>query len=152
MITPIDIFCLAITVVLIVVESQRGVWVALVDLSGGVGIVYLAGYATLPLAPWISPASSAYFLVLVLGIVLVGAVSAYVSTRTKEHVRNWECAAGAFVGLGSAIALSYGVFRFITMKYGAGASFVADSLLAYGFAADGVLHEWSDFMHLLMGR
>lgn len=152
MITPIDIFCLAIAVVLIAVEAQRGIWVALLDCAGAVGAVYLAGYAYRPVVRWASTPSSAYFVVLVVAVIAVAGLSVYVSLRTKEHVRNWECAGGALVGVCTAATLSYGVFRFITMKYGAGASFVADSLLAYVFADDGVLHEWSRFMRLLMGR
>ena len=68
------------------------------------------------------------------------------------QVRSWECAGGALVGLFTSLTICYGIFRLITMKYGAGAPFVSDSLLAYMLAEDGVLHEWSAFMRMLMGR
>ncbi len=152
MITPIDIFCLAIAVALIVIEAQRGVWLALLDFGGALGAILLAGYTYRSLGPWIPTASSAYFVVLVVALVAVIGLSAFVSSRSNEQVRTWECFGGAFLGLGAAVTLSYGVFRFITMKYGAGAPFVSDSLLAYMLAKDGVVHEWTTFMRLLTGR
>ncbi len=152
MVTAIDIFCLVIAMVLIYVEAQRGIWVAALDFAGALGAIFLAGYAYRPLGEWIPAPSSAYFVVLVVALVVVAGISIYVSMRTKEQVRSWECAGGALMGLFTSLTICYGIFRFITMKYGAGAPFVSDSLLAYMLAEKGVLHEWSGFMRLLMGR
>ena len=152
MISAIDVLCIVIAIVLIAIESQRGVVLSLLDLAGAVAAVSVAGLNYRWLEQYTGSYSSSYLLSFVLIVLLVAGIAVYVSMRSKEYVRGWESAVGAFIGLCSGVVLSYGIYNYLVMRYGAGAGILKNSLLAYQFDEQGLVYEIGGFVRTLMGR
>ncbi len=152
MITPIDVLCMVIAVALIVLEGHRGVTLAVVDLVGVGATVVIAGKVYVRLMEYIPTASNAYLVAAVTPLLLVAGISVFLTRRTKQNVTGIEAAFGALAGLGMGILLAYVIYHYLVMKYGGSAVFLRNSLLAYQFAEDGVVHEMTSFMRTLMGR
>ena len=152
MISALDVLCIVIAVVLIALESQRGILLAIVDLAGASVAVVVAGMLYRSLYGYAGSYSLGYLVVFAgIGVLAVG-LAVYLSFRTKEYVRGWESAVGAFIGLASGVVVSYGIYTYTVMRYGAGSALLKNSLLAYQFDEHGVVYEMTQFVRTLMGR
>lgn len=152
MISAVDVLCVTITIALIAVEGQRGLALSLVDLVGALLALAVAGLTYDWAAAYIGSYSTAYLVCWGVPTAAVVAFAVYVSVRTKEYVRGWESAAGAFVGLCTGVVVAYGIYNFLLMRYGIASPLLKNSLLAYQFDEHGVVYEMTRFVRTLMGR
>ncbi|MCD6360615.1 MAG: hypothetical protein J7M38_07065 [Armatimonadetes bacterium] len=152
MISAIDVLSIAIAVTLIAIEGQRGLMLAVVDLAGAIGAIALAGLGYVWLSQYVGSYSTAYLLWMILGLLLTATIGVYLTLATKEHVRGWEAALGAVVGFIISMVVSYGLYNYLEIKYGSGAAFLRNSLLAYQFSDHGLIYEFARFARTLSGR
>jgi len=152
MITPIDVLCLAMFAGLMALEGNRGIIPALVDLLCVFGIAFAGGYGYAPLTAYIEQPSHAY-LVIVAGLLLLTAIlSIYISRRLKVHVTVLEATIGAVLGLFTAAIITYMLFEWLTIRYGAGATIVSNSLMAWQLHDFAGYHAIAKFFRTLAGR
>lgn len=151
MISPADIFCLAIATGLMFLEAHRGVIPSLIDFLG-----ILTG---LVLTRWLYPtltehmlASTAYMLLILAVIVLTAAFSFYISRRFRINVTEVEAAIGASLGLGTALLLSYALFEWLAVRYGPGTPMVTDSILNWAMTEFTAVREIAEFFGHFVGK
>ncbi len=152
MVTPIDVLCLAMFAGLMALEGNRGIIPALVDLLCVFGIVFAAAYGYTPLTAYIEQPSQAY-LVIAAGLLLLTAIlSICISRRLKVQVTPLEAAIGAVLGMFTATVITYMLFEWLTIRYGAGSTIVRNSLMAWQLHDFAGYHTIAKFFRTLAGR
>ncbi|MFW5867846.1 MAG: hypothetical protein ACOCX2_08525 [Armatimonadota bacterium] len=151
MISPADIFCLALIGGLMVLEGNRGVVPALVDFLCVLVTIILARSFYVPLSENMQP-SMAYTLILGISLALTVLLSVYVSKRLNVDVTPVEAAIGAGFGISTAVLLSIALFDWLSIRYGGGVSLLHDSLIYWAVTEFAGLREVIDFFGRLTGR
>ncbi len=151
MISPVDIFCLAIAAGLMTLEAHRGIIPALISFIGVLIGLILTRIFYIPLSEHMRP-SSAYMLLCGAVVILIAIISMIVSKRLKMKVTEVEAAIGASLGLGTALILSYALFEWLSIRYGGGSTFINDSLLYWSITESGGVREIVQFFRTLTGR
>ena len=152
MITPIDVFCLAMFAGLMALEGNRGIIPALVDFLCVLGIAFAGAYGHAPLTEHIEQPSDAYLL-LVGGLLLLTVVlSIFISRRLKVQVTAIEATFGAVIGMAAATVLTYMLFEWLSMRYGANSRIVSESLMAWQLHDFAGWHALVNFSRTLAGR
>ncbi|MGC9319444.1 MAG: hypothetical protein ACP5KN_15530 [Armatimonadota bacterium] len=152
MVSPVDVLCLVLFVGLMALEGSRGVIPALIDflciLLGLIGIQL----AYIPFSEQIGPPSFAYLILGIAVLLVTAGVALFMSARFKVDVTAAEAAVGAFLGLCTAAVISYGLFEYLAIRYGAHASIIKDSVLSWQLYEFNGYHAFVNFMRTLMGR
>jgi len=152
MITPIDVLCLAMFAGLMALEGSRGIIPALVDLVCVFGIAFAGAYGYAPLTAYIEQPSQAY-LAIVGGLLLLTAIlSIYISRRLKVQVTALEATIGAVLGMLAAALITYMLFEWLTIRYGAAAAIVSNSLMAWQLHDFAGYHALANFFRTLAGK
>ncbi len=152
MITPIDVLCLAIFAGLMALEGNRGVIVGLADLLCVFGIAFAGAYGYRPLTAYIGQPSQAY-LVIVGGLLLLTAIiSIFVSRRLRVQVTAAEATFGALLGMVAAAIITYMLFEWLSIRYGANSAIVSDSVVAWQLHDFAGYHSLANFFRTLAGR
>ena len=151
MISPIDIFCLAVIAGLMVLEGYRGIVPSLVDFVCVLVGVILARIFYVPLSEHMQP-SSAYLLIVGVLVILTALLSIFVTRRLKVQVTPVEAAIGGALGLGTALLLSHALFQWIIIRYGGGAGVVKGSLLYWAMSELSGIREVVGFLRKLTGK
>lgn len=150
MISPADIFCLAIVAGLMVLEAHRGITPALIGFLGILVGVIVTRLAYVPLSEYMQP-SGAYLLLMGVMIVLTAVMSTVVFRRLRVHVTEIEAAVGCILGLGTGLLLSYAFFEWLTVRYGGGHLFITNSFLYWSMMEFAGLREVAGFFRRLSG-
>jgi phosphate/sulfate permease len=150
-ISPVDILCLAIWAGLMFLESRRGIIPALADFLCLLVGVILIGYGYLPLSEHMRP-SGAYLLLMAVLLLLTAGVAIFISRKYHAEVSAVEAAVGAALGLGSSIVLTYALFEWLEIRYGAGTLLIKNSLLHWAMSEMSGLRVLSEFYGKLTGK
>jgi hypothetical protein len=131
-------------------EGNRGIVLAAIDflclLLGMIGTQ--AGYV--PLADHMKPSMA--YLTIAVGVLLITAfLSIFVSRRLEIRVTALEAAIGALFGMLSALVLTYGLFHWLEIRYGAAAPIIRDSIVGWVVLDFAGIEALADFLHTLMG-
>ncbi|MFW6156899.1 MAG: hypothetical protein ACOC7J_06245 [Armatimonadota bacterium] len=154
MISPADIFCLAIIAGLMVLEGHRGIVPALVDFVCVLVGLILTRLAYVPLseyADYMQP-SLAYMVLFGLTIVLTATLSIFISSRLHVNVTPTEAAVGAALGLGAAVVVSSAFLDWLIIRYGSGHPLARHSVLLWAMTESAGVREVADFFRRLTGK
>lgn len=152
MITPIDVLCLAMFAGLMALEGNRGIIPALADLLCVVGIAFAGRYGYIPLTDYIEQPSQSYLTIVVGLLALTAILSIFISRRLKVNVTALEATIGAVLGMLTASVITYMLFEWLTLRYGAGAVIVTNSLMAWQLHDLAGYHALANFFRTLAGR
>jgi len=150
--TPIDVLCLAIFVGMVALEGYRGIIPALVDFLCLLGVAFAVRSLYVPLSPHVGQPSTAFLLLACVFLGLTAVLSIFVSRRLEVHITALEATVGAVLGLFSAAVLSFTMFEWLGIRYGANASILKDSVLAWQLHEFAGLHAFMDFLRTLQGK
>jgi hypothetical protein len=150
-ISPADIFCLAIIAGLMLLEAHRGIIPALIDFLGVLLGLVLTRWFYVSLSDQMRPSGS-YMLLLGAAILITAIISIMVSRRLRINVTEVEAAIAAGLGLCTAILISYAFFEWVTIRYGAGDLMVKNSVLHWAISEASGLREIADFFRSLTGK
>lgn len=150
-ISPADIFCLAIAAGLMLLEANRGIVPAAIDFLGVLIGLILARLFYVALTDQMQPSSA--YLLLVAGVILLTALlSIIVSRRLEINVTEVEAAIGAALGLGTALTISFALFEWLSIRYGVGTPLVKNSLLYWAMSEAAGVRVVAEFFGRLLGK
>ncbi len=145
MISPADVFCLAIIVSLMVLEGYRGAIPAVVDfLCVIIGVVIIRTKFA-DVTQYVQPPSLAYALLMGLVVALTALTSLFISRRLRVDVTAAESAIGASLGLFTGLVLSFAFFEWLTIRYGSYNTLTVNSVLSWHIYE---MHGLRDFVEL----
>lgn len=150
-ISPADIFVLAVAAGLMALEANRGVIPALVGFLGILSGLIGTRLLYVPLSEYMRP-SGAYLLLIGATIVLTAIATTVITKRLKMSVSDVEAAIGATLGLGTGLLLGYALFDWLTIRYGAGYTLVHNSLIHWAMTEAAGARELADFVDRITGR
>ncbi len=131
-------------------EGNRGIVLALVDfLCLLLGLIATqAGYV--PLADHMKPSMA--YLTIAAGVLLITVLLSIFLSRTLEiQVTALEAAIGAIFGILSAVVLTYGLFHWLEIRYGAASPIIRDSIVGWVLLDFAGLEALADFFRTLTG-
>lgn len=143
MITPIDVLCVALFVGVIALEGHRGIIPAGIDLLLLFGVAIGSRYAYGPFSTHIGSPSWTYVLVAGVLLSITVLISIFVSRRVKVIVTPLEASIAAVIGLVSGAVLVFILFEWVSIRYGAEAPILKNSLMAWQ------LHDFAGFRALV---
>jgi phosphate/sulfate permease len=149
-ISPADIFVLAVAAGLMTLEAHRGILPALVGFSVLLFGIIGTRFLYVPLSEYMRP-SGAYLLLIIAVIVLAAIASTIVTKRLKINVSHVEAAIGATIGLGTGLLLGFALFDWLTIRYGPGTILIKDSLIYWALVKSEGIREITDFYRRLTG-
>ena len=124
-----DVVCIFVFLAMVLVEGQRGVLLALVDFAGVLAGVVLVRALYVPLSAHLGSPSIAYLVLLFVALLLVIIGGVWLAKATKMQISGAEAAAGALLGICTAVILCFAFFDLLTIRYGSGAAILSKSLL-----------------------
>jgi len=150
-ISPADVFCLAIATGLMFLEAHRGVVPALVDFLGILAGLVLTRWLYVRLSDHMLP-SAAYMLLFAGCMLLIAIISLVITRRLQIRVTEVEAAIAAGLGLGTALMISYALFEWLSIRYGAGDPLVSNSLLNWAMSENAAIREIGEFFGHFVGK
>jgi len=152
MVSTADVVCVVIFVGLILLEGHRGLVLGIVDFVGVLVVVLGVRQAYIPLSGYFGSGSSAYMILLGVGLLLLVVLSAYLARTTKLLVGGGEAAGGALLGMCSAAVLCFAFFEIMSVRYGPSAPIITRSLFHSQVYELRGAKAFGEFMRTLMGR